>query len=521
VGEGRVVESLEFRVIDQSGDFNEIERKMNKIRTILILGFLIQFVVLSAHGQFIMSLDSALGTAIANSPDIRRVQLNLEISQELLNAKNASLKSNFNLQLNPLYYSHGRRFDETQSRWRTTQVVQSAATFNINQPIKWTDGNIRLTNRFLWQDYETEGVQQKSTSFSNSLTLRLDQPIFTYNRTKLELQELELDLENSILGYALQRLNIERLVTQNYYLVYERALGLQIAQEELDNTQANFNIVKNKVDAGLLALEELYQAELNLSTAKSNYYNQKVQLENSKDNFKQLIGLNVYEEFEILADIEVDPVPIDLDAAINHGLEQRLELRQREIGITNSQFELIRTKSFNEFYGNISATFGLIGDNEDLSQIYNPATDNQELSLTFTVPIFDWGERKSRIKASEAQIQTQELDFSQERVSIIINIRAVYRNLQNLLNQIEIAKQGVKNAQLTYEINVERYQNGDLTGMDLNLFQTQLSEQKMTLTTALIDYKLELLNMKIQSLWDFETDMSYFPEEIINKSTLE
>ena len=97
----------------------------------------------------------------------------------------------------------------------------------------------------------------------------------------------------------------------------------------------------------------------------------------------------------------------------------------------------------------------------------------------------------------------------------------MYRNIQNQLNQIDIAKQSERNAELTYEINVERYENGDLTGMDLNLFQTQLSEQKMTLTTALIDYKLELLNMKIQSLWDFETDMSYFPEEIINKSTLE
>lgn len=493
---------------------------MNKTRFTLALGFLILFAVLNVNGQFIMSLDSAMGTAIANSPDLNHAQLNLLISQELLNAKNASLKSNFNLQLNPLYYSHGRRFDETQSRWRTTQVVQSSAIFNIDQPIKWTDGNVRLTNRFLWQDYETEGLPQ-NTTFSNSLTLRIDQPIFTYNRTKLELQELELDLENSTLSYALQRLNIERLVTQNYFLVYERALSLQIAREELENTQANFEIVKNKVEAGLLALEELYQAELNLSTAKSNYYNQQVQLENSKDNFKELIGLNVYEEFEILADIEVDPVPIDLTEAINHGLEQRLELRQREIGITNSQFDLIRTKSFNEFYGNVSATFGLIGDDQDLSEIYNPATDNQELSLTFTVPIFDWGERKSRIKASEAQIQSQELNFSQERVSIIINIRAVYRNLQNLLNQIEIAKQGVKNAQLTYEINVERYQNGDLTGMDLNLFQTQLSEQKMTLTNSLIDYKLELLNMKIQSLWDFETDMSYFPTEIINKATID
>ena len=481
----------------------------------LITGFVMLVVRLNASGQFIMSLDSALIIAINNSPDVQQAKLNLLTSQELLNATNASLKSNFNLQLNPLYYSHGRRFDETIGVWRTTQVIQSAATFNIDQPIKWTDGNIRLTNRFLYQDFENEGTP-RNTAFSNSLTLRLDQPIFTYNRTKLELQELELDLENSVLSYALQRLNIERFVTQNYYLVYEMALGLQIAKDELDNTQTNYDITKNKVEAGLIALEELYQAELNLSTAKSNYYNQQVQLENEKDNFKQLIGLNIYEEFEILADIEVDPVPIDLTAAIDHGLNQRLELRQREIGVANSQFDLIRTKSTNEFYGNISATFGLIGDSEDITQIYNPATDNQELSVTFSVPIFDWGERKSRIKASEAQIQSQELDFSQERVDIIVNIRAVYRNLQNLLNQIEIAKQGVKNAQLTYEVNVERYKNGDLTGMDLNLYQTQLSEQKVSLTQALIDYKLELLNMKIQTLWDFETDMSYFPEEIIN-----
>ena len=493
---------------------------MRKSINFLLLGILILSLPIVSHGQFVMSIDSALAIAVRNSPDIQQAQLNLLISQELLNAKNASLKSNFNLQLNPLYYSHGRRFDETIGTWRTTQIVQSAATFNINQPIKFSDGNIRLTNRFLYQDFENQGFPQ-NRAFSNSLTLRLDQPIFTYNRTKLELQELELDLENSVLGYALQRLNIERFVSQNYYLVYEIALGLQIAKDELDNTQTNFNITKNKVEAGLVALEELYQAELNLSTAKSNFYNQQVQLENSKDDFKQLIGLNVYQEFEILADIEVDPVPIDLTKAIEHGLDQRLELRQREIGVANSQFELIRTKSFNEFYGNISATFGLIGDNEDLSQIYNPATDNQELSLTFTVPIFDWGERKSRIKASEAQIQSQELDFGQERVDIIVNIRAVHRNLQNLLNQIEIAKQGVKNAQLTYEVNVERYKNGDLTGMDLNLYQTQLSEQKLSLTQALIDYKLELLNMKIQTLWDFETDMSYFPEEIINNSTKE
>jgi len=59
---------------------------------------------------------------------------------------------------------------------------------------------------------------------------------------------------------------------------------------------------------------------------------------------------------------------------------------------------------------------------------------------------------------------------------------------------------------LTYEINLERYANGDLTSMDLNLFQTQLSTKKMAYAQSLIDYKIQLLNLKIQSLYDFRKE---------------
>ena len=78
--------------------------------------------------------------------------------------------------------------------------------------------------------------------------------------------------------------------------------------------------------------------------------------------------------------------------------------------------------------------------------------------------------------------------------------------MKNLATQIEIAQQNVRNAEKTYEINLERYKYGDLTSMDLNLFQEQLSQKKMQLISALVHYKLALLDMKIQSLWDFERD---------------
>jgi outer membrane protein TolC len=101
-----------------------------------------------------------------------------------------------------------------------------------------------------------------------------------------------------------------------------------------------------------------------------------------------------------------------------------------------------------------------------------------------------------------------------QRTEVELGIRQTFRNLQNLSMQIEIARQNEKNAQLTYEINLERYKNGDLTGMDLSLFQNQLSEKKMNMANSLINYKLELLNMKIQSLWDFENNTSFVPIEL-------
>jgi outer membrane protein len=87
---------------------------------------------------------------------------------------------------------------------------------------------------------------------------------------------------------------------------------------------------------------------------------------------------------------------------------------------------------------------------------------------------------------------------------MVIAIRQAYRNLSNLVNQIEIASKNVTNAQLTYDINLERYKNGDLTSMDLSLYQSQLSQKKTAYTQSQIDYKLGLLTLKIITLWDFE-----------------
>jgi len=461
-----------------------------------------------------LTLEKALKISETGSPDLQLSLLNLERSQKNLEAQRAALKSRLSLDVTPVNYSNQRRFDTRTSEWYTNESFTSNARFLISQPILPTDGTISLSNDFGWQNSSSDANNVTSKRFYNNLYLNLNQPLFTYNRLKVQLKELELNLENANISYALQRLNLERNVTQFFYDVFMSQKNLAIAKEELTNTQKSYDIIKNKVDAGLAAKEEFYQAELNLATSKSTLQNNEVNFENAKDQLKLYLGMDLYEDILVLADVNATPVQVDLDKAIENGLDSRMELRQREIDVETSQFALIETKSLNEFRGDMNLRLGLSGDNRNLGEIYKSPTRSPSVNIGFNIPIFDWGEKKARIAAQEATIASQELNLSEEKKQIIIGIRQVFRSLKNQLNQIEIAKQSETNAQLTYEINLERYQNGDLTSMDLNLFQTQLSSQKLALAQSLINYKIELLNLKIQSLYDFETGQPILPAEL-------
>ncbi|PTB97450.1 TolC family protein [Marivirga lumbricoides] len=481
--------------------------QLNKMKRLAVYGKLIMICCLLSQqlmAQRTLTLKEAIEIAQQSSPTIKKSMLNLYSNQRSLDAQRAALKSRFALDITPFDYNRNRNFNDLFSRWNTIEDYNSFANLSVSQPIVATDGTISLINRFGYRDNYSEFQDLRTKTYSNNLYLQLDQPIFTYNRTKLQLKELELNLENAQISNGIQLLSLEQNVTQSFYNFYQRQNNLEISRDEYDNQKISYEITLNKVEADLLAREELYQAELNLATSKSTLENNEVLLSNAADDFKLLLGLSLEEELSVIVDIDFLTRKVDLRKAIEHGLEHRMELRQRSIDIERSQFELIRTKSLNEFKGAIGLSLGVFGDNVRAPEVYETPSVNPRIAISFSIPIWDWGENKARMDATNANLEINKVDLQVEENNIIINIRKIYRNLQNLENQIGIAEQNIKNAQLTYDINLERYKNGDLTSIDLNRFQSQLSEKKSALADALINYRMELLNLKIQSLYDFE-----------------
>lgn len=464
-----------------------------------------------------LSLDRALNIAFQNSPAMRQVSLQLEVNEQNLKAQQAGLKSRFSLNVTPYRTSSDRVFSDLTSDYNTQTQTRSETTFRVVQPVKWTDGTLTLTDRFNWQKASSSfagGTEQ--SSFSNSLTVSFNQPLFTYNRTKMQIKELELALENAQLAYAIQKLQIERQVTQQFLNLYYSRRSIQISDEEYKNASESLSIIESKVDAGITAREELYQAEVTKDNSLASLENQKMQHQNNLDTFKILLGLELEDLIDVSADIQKKMVEVDLSLAIAHGLGNRLELRQKDIEIQTAMHSLIEAAATNEFKANLNLSFGLTGTNPKLPGVYDSPNTDRLVALTLDIPLFDWGQKKHHMAATMAQVETVKLSAEEEEKSIKLEIREAYRNLQNQARQIEIAEKSIKNAELTYEINLERYRNGDLTSKDLQFYQLQLSTQKLNLVQALINYKLALLDLKIRTLWDFENNRSIM-DSLIHK----
>jgi outer membrane protein TolC len=162
----------------------------------------------------------------------------------------------------------------------------------------------------------------------------------------------------------------------------------------------------------------------------------------------------------------------------------------------------------NEFKGALSLSLGLTGTDPQFGGVYDQPNTDHLVALTLDIPLFDWGQKKHHLAATRAQIETVKLSAEEEIKGIKAEIREAYRNLQNQKIQIEIAEKNVVNAQRTYEINLERYKGGDLSAYDMQLFQTQLTQEQLDKVSALISYRMALLDLKIRTLWDFENNRS-------------
>ena len=104
-----------------------------------------------------------------------------------------------------------------------------------------------------------------------------------------------------------------------------------------------------------------------------------------------------------------------------------MEIRQKQITLEQDVFSIIRTKAESEFKGDLSVRVGMDALAGKVKNMYDKPTDNEEVGVTLTIPIFDWGAKKAKVKSSQLAMESDEISLEEQKKEIVIDVRQICR----------------------------------------------------------------------------------------------
>ena len=200
-----------------------------------------------------------------------------------------------------------------------------------------TGGNFDLSSNMYYENYRTtlsqqgNGVLKRNQVYSRFM-LSFNQAIFTASTLKENMKTAELNYRKSVCYYTCAQMDIIYNVTSAFYEVYRTAFENKINEDKLANSKEAYRIAKMKMEMGDLPEGDLLTTEIVVGQDESRLLESQGKLESSYDDFKLLIGLNISDSIELVADMEFESFLVDMQKAIEEGIRNRMEIIPRGRG---------------------------------------------------------------------------------------------------------------------------------------------------------------------------------------------
>jgi outer membrane protein len=388
-----------------------------------------------------------------------------------------------------------------------------------------TGGNVALSAELYRDNLSTTLATQNYRTLSTNkaytrLAFSFNQPIFTANEKKENLQEAKFYFDRFSNQFTRGQMDIIYEVTHGFYSLYQFTRKVEISEEKLKNAEEAARIARIKAENGRIPEVDVLITRVDLARSQALVSETRNGLERERDSFKHLIGLPLEEDIQIVTDLKYDTFDVDIDQAIKSALAHRLELDEAALNIDLQKIEVNRAKRYSELKGNISAYYDLTGVSTLTSgasrDLFQSSIDNfidrrpnRGITLSVSYPIFDWGRRSALEQQEEAYMRDYELQLEDTQKLVIRQVRDVVRSVEEAKSRLHIHEQNQQVAEMTYDISRQRFENGDINSQELALEQERLADSQLSYLEAFIAYQLHVADLKRKTLWDFDKDVVY------------
>jgi len=389
---------------------------------------------------------------------------------------------------------------------KVTQL-ETMARLAISQPIPLLGAYVSAgTGVTRIQDFNNNTVEFSGYPVSVSVY----QPIFAYNYMKWSRMTEPLVYEEAKRYFQENLEEISYGATARFFNYLKIQTNFSLAESNLKNSTDNLKIAQVKQDLGSISGNDYSRIQLSVFNAQKALNNARIDLKNADYELKKYIGLDQNQGIELIIPLDMMLWKVDPDLALKESLENRKETPQFERRLIQADGALTRAKRDAGVSATLRMSYGLSDSDDYLRGIYDQPETQQNVRLSLSMPILDWGRSESRVKLAESQRELVVYDVEQDRQDFERRVVVQVEQFNLIKSQITTAEAADKVAEEGYLIALKKFQNGEISITDLNISLSEREGAKRDYIRSIEEYWESYYLLREVTLYDFELNRKIY-----------
>lgn len=387
-----------------------------------------------------------------------------------------------------LEYNQDLKAAGHQTAMRQEMVKSAQADF---KPKLSAGGNFNYTGNPLELTLDlpsmTNPVTFQGRDLKYGASLTLAQPIYSGGAIRANYQKAKQ--ENELAKNEADRIQNNVLYDADVYYwntVAQQEL-IQVTQSFRNSVQELVDVVRHRVEVEYVDRSDLLMAEVKLNDADYQLLQTRNGAEVTRMALNSFAGVNNSEQLPIDEQIlALKHTPI-LSGTAESLAVRRPESRiaQKQVEIEKSALKIADAKFLPQLHIGVDGSYSSPGYN--LKADLNP---NYAVYAKVSIPLFEWGKRKSTRKASGYRIDMAKEIQSKVDDSIRLEIQTAYYNYTQAIDKVLLTESSLTKARESEDMAMDRYKEGNISIVEV--INAQLYHQQ-----AQMNYIQSKLNAQI------------------------
>ena len=376
----------------------------HRITTALVGIFILLLGTVPLGAQRRMSLPEAIGTARSQSVAALEAKHAFVSTYWAYRSYQASRLPSLVLYGNLMNFDRSltllQSYEDGSFRYASTYNLQNSLGLQVAQNITFTGGRL-----YVYSDLsriDQFGLNKKLTWYSQPVTVRYVQPLFSYNQFKWDKLIEPKEYERGRRRYVESMEQVTINAVSAYFSLVQALKNQEVVKANYENTEKMRSVAAERMRLGSVTRAEYLQLELRALNDSISIGESLVNVRQAQMYLNSILGYDESVEVEPVVDDALPDILMDYDLVMEKAMRNSTFSLDNQINELNAASNVAKAKADRGISMSLNARFGLSQTGNGLPDVYKDLLNQEVVGLTFSVPIFDWGLGKGKVQKAKA-----------------------------------------------------------------------------------------------------------------------